>query len=566
MSTPALSIDTFTATAAQNVAARVAAAQRRIADRDLARAWAAATPPAGQWCVRRLDVRVGLDPADGDEAFGARWAESICAAVLRVAASGSSRDVVHYRNDLDAAADAVLGLAAGRDERRWAWRQLGLPGDAEAVLLHRPEAAVEVLSRVVAAGGLAALHRRLGDRGWTLIAEAVWRASGGTARSAVDTAGPGSPAGLGGPGGRGRHGASVFARGALALRLCRATIRPSAAVLDAWAVLVVVEADPAAPRRPHTERAVAEARRWLADSLGGPMAGTAGRPRDDDGMATTAADSADANEPAAPSTDSPQSEAIGQVATRGDQAASAEPGRWPPGAETRPRPLTPRPDRQIEPERATGDSGGRAQAMPDPRTGRADGSAVERAPAVPEADPDRAIGELPTRTQEGLEFAFTAWAGLPFLLATAASAGLPERLFDAFEERTIGWVVHRLGGLISESGPEDAALLALAGLHGERAETVLRAPEPTEDEAALLDGIAGEWVRATADRLGHDGDDSLPEVRARLRRPGHVDAQAGWFVIHLPLASADPVVRRAGLDLDPGWVPWLGAVVRYVYD
>jgi hypothetical protein len=25
-------------------------------------------------------------------------------------------------------------------------------------------------------------------------------------------------------------------------------------------------------------------------------------------------------------------------------------------------------------------------------------------------------------------------------------------------------------------------------------------------------------------------------------------------------------VRRAGLDLDPGWIPWLGAVVRFVYE
>jgi hypothetical protein len=64
-----------------------------------------------------------------------------------------------------------------------------------------------------------------------------------------------------------------------------------------------------------------------------------------------------------------------------------------------------------------------------------------------------------------------------------------------------------------------------------------------------------------------DGDtESLDLVRSRLHRTGTVEAQAGWFEIHLPIDSADPVVRRAGLDLDPGFVPWLGAVVRYVYE
>jgi hypothetical protein len=33
----------------------------------------------------------------------------------------------------------------------------------------------------------------------------------------------------------------------------------------------------------------------------------------------------------------------------------------------------------------------------------------------------------------------------------------------------------------------------------------------------------------------------------------------------MPLDEVDLDVRRAGLDLDPGWVPWLGTVVRYVY-
>jgi hypothetical protein len=35
--------------------------------------------------------------------------------------------------------------------------------------------------------------------------------------------------------------------------------------------------------------------------------------------------------------------------------------------------------------------------------------------------------------------------------------------------------------------------------------------------------------------------------------------------VSLPLEEADIRVRRAGLDLDPGWVPWFGRVVRFHY-
>ena len=34
-----------------------------------------------------------------------------------------------------------------------------------------------------------------------------------------------------------------------------------------------------------------------------------------------------------------------------------------------------------------------------------------------------------------------------------------------------------------------------------------------------------------------------------------------------PLVAGLPHrVRRAGLDLDPGYVPWLGCVVRFLYE
>ena len=37
----------------------------------------------------------------------------------------------------------------------------------------------------------------------------------------------------------------------------------------------------------------------------------------------------------------------------------------------------------------------------------------------------------------------------------------------------------------------------------------------------------------------------------------------GTHVVHEHL---DLDIRRAGLDIDPGWLPWLGRVVRFRYE
>ena len=52
----------------------------------------------------------------------------------------------------------------------------------------------------------------------------------------------------------------------------------------------------------------------------------------------------------------------------------------------------------------------------------------------------------------------------------------------------------------------------------------------------------------------------LLTLPAQIRySPSHIDLYAAMASIRLP-------VRLAGLDIDPGWLPWLGRVVRFHYD
>jgi len=157
----------------------------------------------------------------------------------------------------------------------------------------------------------------------------------------------------------------------------------------------------------------------------------------------------------------------------------------------------------------------------------------------------------------------TEWAGLPFFLATAAEAGLPEAvLSDAvLADQPLSWTFYQLARrLIPAAGPADPALFALAGLvPGDEPQ------QPLAEEAAHLDTHAGGWARVTAARLGQAERDAFDVAGQVAARTGSIVASSGWIEVHLDLADVDIDVRRAGLDLDPGWVPWLGVVVIFVY-
>jgi hypothetical protein len=76
-------------------------------------------------------------------------------------------------------------------------------------------------------------------------------------------------------------------------------------------------------------------------------------------------------------------------------------------------------------------------------------------------------------------------------------------------------------------------------------------------------------------------DETLTALRRRLRdappqdaellgltcrRRAEVQSDPGWIELHFSLEDVRSDLRVAGLDLDPGWVPWLGVVIRFVYD
>ena len=101
--------------------------------------------------------------------------------------------------------------------------------------------------------------------------------------------------------------------------------------------------------------------------------------------------------------------------------------------------------------------------------------------------------------------------------------------------------------------------------------------DPIGLDVALM-SIGATASKEHAERIGAAGpvvidnssawrmDPDVPLVVAGVTdRSGRIEREPGWVDVHLALADVDVDVRRAGLDLDPGWVPWLGCVVRFCY-
>jgi hypothetical protein len=86
-------------------------------------------------------------------------------------------------------------------------------------------------------------------------------------------------------------------------------------------------------------------------------------------------------------------------------------------------------------------------------------------------------------------------------------------------------------------------------------------PEPLEAKATLS-WVIDAWLialRRWCRRYARVGMKDL------ICRPGRILASSTHLDVVFDPRCVDTRVRRAGLDLDPGWIPWFGRVVTFHY-
>jgi hypothetical protein len=180
-------------------------------------------------------------------------------------------------------------------------------------------------------------------------------------------------------------------------------------------------------------------------------------------------------------------------------------------------------------------------------------------PALAAAADDAPPRPRPATSAPGLAQP-SAWAGLAFLVVLLRLEGFEgwlERhpaLLDAdLPRRLLRGVADGLG--VPQNDPLRIAL-ALEEL----------APPPATGalaSAATVACLSRRWRR----RLRRWGQrPGRPTVRDLTRRPGLVVASRTHLEVWFEPRQAEIRLRRHGLDLDPGWVPWLGRVLTFHYD
>jgi hypothetical protein len=455
-------------------------------------------------CIRSVATDARLRLASTDEALVADWSAALAAALTAAILTGEP-GAVRYTSRRHALVDLAVATATADTRRAWAWRQLGLWPNEDAVdgieasarlvdaLSAEPQSVTAVLAATAQRGALPRLAVLIGTAGWVRLARAALAAAGasaellndtGIAHVDLDPAAEAEAAILA------RHLVSVSAIATAAIGSgAVAGLAPSAR--RAAAVLVALEADPCA----------------LTAVRGAPA------------LVVVAAIAQELDVP-------PHRRHAGAQASGAKRAATDI--------------------RSVLANAAAASDPGHGDAQPERRPADADA----RVDANREADAG-APPEVRVR-------AWTGAGGLLFLLPLAAE-------LEPQPGRTLRWTSHRLGlVLLPDLDEADPAALAFAGLGPDDRPPSDYGEPPTEQELNALGSVAGGVAAQLADLLERDLADDL--VSAVCGRRAEIVAEPGWIEVRLDTAELDIDVRRAGLDLNPGWLPWLGVVVRFVYD
>jgi hypothetical protein len=455
-------------------------------------------------CIRRLHVVVQIDLGTSDRFLAERWGVAIADAIRRAAAS-PSESVVRYPSRRLAVLDMVRSICRDDRRREWAWRQLGLmPHGAGSRAGDQVEHALLDDPREVVPL-LAGLARDglLPRVDALLDSPAWWRIAQAAAHAAGVILPPAERTVKATAPGADARSESILSKSRIARALSHFDSRALTSGQGRWALSVLL---------------VLEADPAILVLATDRALGVAAAIRDV--LATTGFVRALRSSP-------------DQGAIAGDPPASQDGDR----------------DSQERRQASTSDTGQRA-ALPD-----------ELARRGSEFDEPAASAATPARNR-------THWGGLLYLIHLLARLGIPAQVVNhpTLGERGLAWVLHQLALSLGPVESVDPAALAFSGLAPSSTPPDQAVAPPAPAELETLTSLRSMLVAELREALERRLDDEELLVTSVTRREAEITGSPGWLDVHMPLDAVSMEVRRAGLDLDPGYVPWLGAVVRFRYE
>lgn len=492
---------------------RARAAQQRLLDGALEAALARVAAPDELVLLRRLSARVVLGAAGSDDEDARAWSDALLLSLERTLQHAGPQELLRFarpQQALQRFAEDALHDDATRD---WAWQRLGLlpvtptkrnsPTQRRQALLHRLADDDEA--------SVPLLRSLLAGAAWPVL---VARLHEDELRGLAQTV-------LLRLAGRGalRFETGFDAGTAAAPAAAPEPGDPGEAELPPWWPATLQAAGRGARAR------------WalrLAALLSAPALARRGAAAVDTRLQQWAA--------VAGGLDDAVAAVAGPGAGRASQAGAA--GGAPAGA-----------------RRAAGASGPETAGALRPRAApvEARDAASRGAPTTPAPQPSEAEDIAIGRTRHG---------GLLFLAPLLPACGVLALLEDAALWPDLPQALHTLARHLAPLPPDDPAALAFCGLAPQQRPPEPLPPSPTRQ--AALQAAQERLVDHLSQRLPDwRGPGLLPRV---LLREARIEADPGWIEVHFSLRDVATELRRAALDLDPGFLPWLGVVMRFRYE
>jgi hypothetical protein len=480
-------------------------------------------------CIRNLFVPVRLRLNRTDGAITGTWSKDLTEEISRVLHHGPKTNVVIYHSRRQALVDMALGVVRRDLRRAWAWRQLGLwershpVSDAEAVnelvkaLQRTPPMVIPTLNAVASFGWLDSISARFNWDHWEGLGRAVLQ----------EVRVAGLPDAFESP---------PSAR----------TVREARQVLNKSRLLGAVTSAALSGMNENARRALAVLA--IMDFDPGLMC------RQTAGILVNLIAKSISSSPAKGETefDEPHFDEPPDLKSATPTAGPVVDAARPPAIQLSSSPHTATSNHEAF----------QSGLRPD------EAQTAETLKTVTDQVWPKEFPEAKTDPVDLRRRAISRFAGLLYLLAVVQDLDLPEQIAtnELLTARPLVWVLHQLAGLLAPLEAHDPAALAFAGLSP-------AAKPPSEDEGPVSARETGE-LRALADRIvtrlaalvevDELTDISLLEFVTRRR--GEFVADAGWIEVRFSLDDVATEIRRAGLDLNPGYVPWLGVVVMFVYE
>ena len=497
-------------------------------------------------CIRSLFVPVRLSLNKPDATVSADWSAALAEEISRVLRHGPTTNMVVYHSRRQALLDQALGVARRDLRRAWAWRQLGLWGASHSVsdtaavnelvsaLERTPPMIVPTLQAVTRFGGWQSLSARFTAEHWEGLGRAVLREVRGASLPEATESRPSARTV--------RAARQVLSRSlilgavnAVALRALDASAR------RAVAVLATTDADPALLRRDSAGTLV----NLIAQAISSRQVEVKTEFDEPDVDGTPGLRSAG---PRAGEVANAAGQAVGQPSHAQRLGASSDESH---------AVLSRREKVQIPPRSEN----------------RSSQKAVDQArlKQFPGEFPDEKTELFPDEKTELVDLrrrAISRFAGLLYLIGVIGDLDLPEQIAadESFGARPFAWILHQLALRLAPVAARDPAALAFAGLSPEMESAWDEEASPGEAETRALSELADQIVTHLGLLLEADEVTGIPLLEFVTRRRGEIVADPGWIEVRFSLDDVATEIRRAGLDLNPGYVPWLGVVVMFVYE